>query len=72
MVKGSVGVRALVVAKKRVMTVEQRGVGTWCGQIWSKHSTRVRVVPQGCSPGCAGIPGLKALGLSTVDRLQDR
>jgi hypothetical protein len=33
-------------------------------------SQRVRVVPEGCSPGCTGKPGLKVLVLSTVDRLR--
>ena len=28
--KGPAGVRASVVAKKRVTTVERRDVGTWC------------------------------------------
>ena len=56
--KGPVGVRVLVVAKKRVRTVERRGTGEWCWTTWESHLTRGRVVPRGFALGCPGTTGL--------------
>jgi len=56
--KGPVGVRVLVVAKKRVTTVERRGTGEWCWTTWESHLTRGRVVPRGFALGCPGTTGL--------------
>jgi hypothetical protein len=45
--KGSVGVRASVVAKKRVMTAEPRDAGRQCQRASDGQLTRADVVPQG-------------------------
>jgi hypothetical protein len=54
--KGSAGVRALVVAEKRVTAVERRSAGRQCPRAGEGHVARADVVPQGCARRCGGEP----------------